>query len=81
MAKFKPIHPGEILDLFLEDQFSTDNLSLNSSLSNDEINQILDGKKDITQEIAIKFAEYFNTSVEFWTSLQDYYNKQIQEEN
>ena len=39
----------------------------------DSINEIISGKRDITVDMALRLARYFNTTPELWTGLQEDY--------
>lgn len=79
----EPTHPGEIL----EEEFmkllglSQSKLAKELGVSVRAINEIVNRKRGITPEMAIRLAERFGTSAEFWLGLQmDYdlwkaYNK------
>ena len=81
--KRKPTHPGEIL----EEEFmkplglSQSKLARELGVSVRAVNEIVNKKRRITPEMAIRLAERFGTSAEFWLGLQmDYdlwkaYNK------
>jgi addiction module HigA family antidote len=83
MAKFPPIHPGEIL---LEEFLKPLNISQNA-LSRDldvplqRINQIVLGKRSITVDTALRLAKYFGTSPELWLNLQSRYDLEIARDN
>src|SRR5450759_2812922 len=40
----------------------------------DSINEIISGKRDITVDMALRLARYFNTTPELWTGLQEDYD-------
>ena len=67
----KPIHPGEIL----RDELDFLNLSANQfamklHVPANRITSILNGKRAITAETALRFAKFFGTSPELWINLQ-----------
>ena len=69
--KMKPIHPGEIL----RDELDFLNLSANQfamklHVPANRITSILNGKRAITAETALRFAKFFGTSPELWINLQ-----------
>ena len=79
----EPIHPGEIL----EEEFmkplglSQSKLARELGVSVRAVNEIVNKKRGITPEMAIRLSERFGTTAEFWLGLQmDYdlwkaYNK------
>jgi addiction module HigA family antidote len=87
-----PIHPGEILkEEFMADfSLSANALARLISVPPNRIIDIVNGKRGITVDTAIRLAKCFGTTPQFWTGLQadydfelaDYSNltKQIQSE-
>ncbi len=70
-----PVHPGEIL---LKDFLEPMDLTLNQlargmSVSPAAVHALVDGAKPVTPEMALRLGRYFNTSAEFWMSLQTRY--------
>ena len=43
----------------------------------DSINEIISGKRDITVDMALRLARYFNTTPELWTGLQEDYHLRL----
>lgn len=73
------IHPGEIL---LEEFMKPLGLSQNAlarllRVPPDRINAIVQGKRGITADTALRLAYAFNTTPEFWMNLQTYYDLQV----
>jgi antitoxin HigA-1 len=70
------VHPGEILQLdFLDPmQITVDRFSTDIGVTQTRISQILNGKRGITVDIALKFAGYFGNSDRFWLNLQTQYD-------
>lgn len=74
-----PIHPGEIL---LEDFMKPMGISINK-LSRDivvppgRISAIVNGRRSITADTAIRLGRYFGTSPEVWMGLQSDYELRI----
>lgn len=68
-----PIHPGEILQTeFLEPLgISQYRLAKNIRVTPRRINEIVQGKRSITADTAIRFGLYFGTSPDFWLNLQN----------
>ena len=63
------IHPGEILreEYMLPLGFTGDKLAEVLKVPPDSINEIISGKRDITVDMALRLARYFNTTPELWT--------------
>ena len=72
--KLPPIHPGEHLaDILKESGLSANALALRLRVPANRITAILQGKRAITAETALRLARYFGTSPEFWMNLQSKY--------
>jgi antitoxin HigA-1 len=76
-----PIHPGEVL---LEDFMKPLNLSQyrvakDIGVAPIRINQIVNGKRAITVDTAMRLARYFGTSAAVWLRLQVRYDLEIAE--
>lgn len=71
--KREPTHPGEIL----EEEFRKPLGISQSQLAEDldttfrTINEIINRKRSISPEMAIKLSRYFGTSEELWLNLQN----------
>ena len=81
--KYKPIHPGDILKTEFLDELNISEVDLAKKLNIDQeiIQEICKGKRNISDEIASKLAQFFNISVEFWINLQKQYNSKATEFN
>lgn len=68
----EPTHPGEMLEKeFLEPLcISQTELAKDLNTSFRTINEIVNAKRGISPEMAIKLARYFGTSEELWLNLQ-----------
>ncbi len=71
-----PIHAGAILhDEFMKPSGITANaLSIALRVPPTRIHAIVNKKRSITPDTALRLARYFNTSVEFWLTLQNSYD-------
>jgi addiction module HigA family antidote len=74
--KLAPIHPGEILrEEFLEPlNLSANKLAIELRVPVTRIGEIVNERRGITPETAIRLARYFGTSAEFWLNLQTRYD-------
>ena len=74
--KRKPTHPGEILKKEFMDPLGLTQSQLAKELSTTfrTINEIVNEKRNISPEMAIKLARYFGTSEEIWMNLQNQYD-------
>ncbi len=70
------IHPGEILlEEFLKPmQISQNELARSIFVSPRRINEIIQGKRSVTANTAIRLGRYFGVSAKFWLGLQDDYD-------
>ena len=69
-----PIHPGEILgEELAEIGMNALELAKRIEVPNNRIYQILEGKRSITADTALRLAAFFNVSAEFWLNLQKAY--------
>jgi addiction module HigA family antidote len=70
-----PIHPGEILaDELQEIGLSAAQLARTLQVPPNRISQIIAGKRAITADTALRLAQYFATSPDFWMNLQKAYD-------
>ena len=73
--KLPPIHPGEHLaDILKEANISANALALRLRVPANRISLMIQGKRSITAETALRLARYFGTSPEFWMNLQTKYD-------
>ncbi len=72
MKKLKNIHTGEILKEEFLDQIkiSAYKLSKDLKIPQTRISQILQSKRRISADTALRLSLYFNTSAKFWIGLQ-----------
>jgi addiction module HigA family antidote len=84
MAKrdFEPIHPGEILlEEFLRPMdISQYRLAKDISVPQRRISEIVQGKRAITADTALRFGRYFGMEAQFWLNLQSRYDLQKAED-
>lgn len=72
----KPIHPGEILreDLMVPLRMSQRELAKKLGVDTRRINEIVNGRRSITGDTALRLARLFETTPEFWMNLQARYD-------
>lgn len=75
---FKPIHPGEILlEEFLRPmEISQYRLAKDISVPQRRISEIVQGKRSVTADTALRFGKYFSMEAQFWLNLQSRYDLQ-----
>lgn len=81
MAKFAPIHPGEILKSEFLDELGLTAYAFSKAVgvNRSGVSDIINGKRAITAEMALRFARFFGNSPRFWLNLQDEYDLRVAE--
>ncbi len=76
--KLQPIMPGEILlEEFLRPLGVTQSkLAEDIGVPANRISQIINGKREITADTALRLSRYFDIDAEFWINLQTHFNLQ-----
>jgi len=76
MEKIKPVHPGEILlEEFIKPfGISQYKLAKDINVSQMKISEIVNKKRRVTVDTALRLAKYFGMSPEFWMGLQNDYD-------
>lgn len=70
-----PIHPGRILKREMAArELSANRLALLLRVPSGRISDILNGKRGISPETALRLARYFGTSATFWVNIQARYD-------
>jgi antitoxin HigA-1 len=71
-TKLPPIHPGELLkDELQEIGVSLSELARALRVPMNRISAIVNGKRSITADTAIRLGRYFGTSPQYWLNLQN----------
>jgi|SRR5690606_16437137 addiction module HigA family antidote len=74
MMNMIAVHPGRILRSELEARaLSANKLALSLRLPSGRITDILNGKRGISPDTALRLARYFGNSARFWLNLQTAY--------
>ena len=72
------IHPGEILAEELEElAVSPTELARQLKVPSNRITQIIQGKRSVTGDTALRFGHWFGTSAQFWLNLQTAYDIRV----
>ena len=75
------IHPGEHLAEELKElNMSAASLARQIEVPANRITEILNGRRAITGDTALRLAHFFDTSAKFWLNLQKLYELQIAEQ-
>ncbi len=83
IPKFRePTHPGEILmEEFLKPmEISQYRLAKDISVPARRINEIVQGKRSITPDTALRLSKYFGLSERFWVNLQARYDLEAEKD-
>jgi addiction module HigA family antidote len=74
-----PIRPGEILrEDFMESlSISINQLSRDLAVPPNRISEIVNGKRAITADTALRLQRYFKIEAQFWLNLQSEYDLRI----
>lgn len=74
-----PIHPGEhLLEDFLKPLgMSRNEVAREIRVPPQRISEIVQGRRSITADTALRLARFFGTTPEFWLNLQSRYDLQI----
>jgi antitoxin HigA-1 len=70
--RLPPVHPGEILreDLLTPLGISINRLARDLRVPVTRVSEIVNGRRGITADTALRLARYFGTTPEFWMNLQ-----------
>lgn len=75
-----PVHPGRILKRELVTrELSANKLALALRVPSGRITSILNGKRAISPDTALRLARYFGNSAQFWMNLQTRYDLLVAE--
>jgi addiction module HigA family antidote len=79
METIPPIHPGEILrDEFMEPfGLSQNALAKALHVPPRRINEIVNAKRAVTADTALRLARFFGNSAEFWMNLQKRFDLEV----
>jgi addiction module HigA family antidote len=80
--KLPPIHPGEILlEEFLKPmEISQYRLAKDISVPARRVNEIVQGKRAISVDTALRLSRYFGLSDRFWLNLQTQYELEVEKD-
>ncbi len=76
----EPIHPGEHLaEELAELRMSAAELARQLQVPTNRITQILNGRRSLTADTALRLAHFFGTTPQFWLNLQMLYDLRLSE--
>jgi addiction module HigA family antidote len=80
--KMPPVHPGEILREELDGlNLSASAFAKDLGVPANRITEILNERRRITSDTALRLSRYFGTSADFWMNLQQAYDLKITRES
>lgn len=75
-----PVHPGRILKRELKARnLSANRLAIELKLPSGRITDILNAKRGVSPETALRLGRFFGTSARFWLNLQTAYELAVAE--
>jgi addiction module HigA family antidote len=79
LKRISPAHPGEMLreEFLVPLGLSANSLALALSVPATRIGEIVNERRGITGDTAIRLGEYFRTGPEFWMNLQGRYELEL----
>lgn len=82
MNKIPPVHPGEVLleDYLKPRRISQSRLAMSMRVPSGLITEIVQGKRGITAETALRLSRAIGTTPGFWMNLQSRYDLRIAED-
>ena len=80
--KLKPVHPGEILkeEFMVPLSLSINKMAMDLRVSVTRIADIVNERRGITADTALRFARYFKNTAAFWMNLQTRYDLEVAED-
>ena len=71
----RPIHPGQVLKTVLEDaDISANALALALRIPANRLTEIINARRSISADTALRLRRYFGTSAQMWMNLQTKYD-------
>ena len=82
-AAFAPVTPGEMLqeEFLAEYDLSQNRLAKATGISPNRIAEIVNNRRRITADTALRLSLYFGNSAEFWMNLQSHYDLKMARQN
>src|ERR1700675_2871875 len=81
--EFEPVTPGEMLkeEFLAEYGLSQNQLAKAVGISPNRIAEIVNNRRRITADTALRLSLYFGNSAEFWMNLQSHYDLKMARHN
>lgn len=79
MADFAPTHPGEVLREEFMKPLGLTQYALAKALGITQVrvSEIVNGKRAVSPDTALRLSRYFGTSAEFWMGMQATYDLEL----
>jgi addiction module HigA family antidote len=79
---YPPMTPGRFLELEFLEPLDMTPYALAKAIGVDppRVYQIVEGKRAITADTALRLARYFGTSPQYWLNLQTHYDLEVEED-
>jgi addiction module HigA family antidote len=78
--KRPPVHPGSSLKMILDDaELSANAVALALRIPANRITEIINGRRSISADTAMRLGRYFRTSAQMWMNLQSRYDLELAE--
>ena len=80
--KLKPVHPGEILkeEFMVPLGLSMNKIAMDLRVPVSRIADIVNERRGITADTALRFARYFKNAAVFWMNLQTRFDLEVAED-
>ena len=80
-ATLPPVHPGEILheDLMRPREISINRLARDLRVPVTRISEIVNGRRGVSADTALRLGRYFGSTPEFWMNLQAAFDLEVAE--
>lgn len=77
------IHPGETLleDFMLPYNLTAENVAEDIGVCVTEVSELINAKRAITADMALRLGRYFGTSAKIWMRLQARYDLEVAQQN
>ncbi len=77
--KIAPVHPGEILreDVLKPLGMSVNRLAISLGVPATRMQEIVNGRRTISPDTALRLARFLGTTAEFWVNLQARYELEV----
>ncbi len=77
--KIAPVHPGDVLreDFLKPLGMSVNKLAFSLSVPATRMGEIVNGRRSITSDTALRLARFFGTTPEFWMNMQAGYELEM----